>query len=287
MSKNILKILLVLTAILLVACGGKTISSEDKVQKLRYGIAAEITQINPLLNEEGHSEIDGLLFRGLMQPTETNEVKGDLAIDWKISKDLLEYQFTLRKDAFWQDDQRLTAHDVKFTLDKIRDPSINSPSQSEFRLIKEVTVVSDYVLQIELTEPFPALLNKLKIGIVPKHLLEHENMNKTTFSRNPVGNGPYQLKEWGIDNTIILTRNEKYYGPSPQIDEVLFIPVPDENTRLLQLKTGELHLAQLTPSQLNAISETDSFSVHEIPTADYRAVQYNMKLPIFQDARVR
>ena len=83
--------------------------------------------------EEGHSEIDSLLFRGLMQPTETNEVKGDLAIDWEISKDLLEYQFTLREDAFWQDGQRLTAYDVKFTLDKIRDPSINSPSQSEFR----------------------------------------------------------------------------------------------------------------------------------------------------------
>ncbi|MBU8880690.1 ABC transporter substrate-binding protein [Bacillus sp. FJAT-29790] len=262
-------------------------SSTPTTKQLIYGMESEIEQVNPVLDEAGHSEIDSLLFRGLTKPTVNNEMVGDLAADWEISPDQLTYTFTLRDDAKWEDGKPVTAEDVKFTLDKILDPKANTPNAGDFIEIKEVSVLNDNQVQITLNNPFPPLLEKLKIGIVPKHILQDEDINNTDFNQKPVGNGPFKLKEWGNDHTIIIERSDTYYGPRPKLDEIVFKPVPDVNTRALQLKTGEIDLALMEPNQLASVKEADNFTVNTMSTADYRAVMYNFRNPLFKDAKVR
>ncbi|WP_053364834.1 ABC transporter substrate-binding protein [Bacillus sp. FJAT-27245] len=297
MSSQKAKAVLSLTAatIILVLSGCAGGKSADKMgarpssatKQLVYGTELEIERINPILNEVGHSEIDSMIFRGLTKPTEKNEMVGDLASNWEISPDKLTYTFTLREDAKWEDGKPVTAEDVKFTLEKIMDPKANTPNAGDFREIKEVNVLDEKQVQIKLDNPFPPLLDKLKIGIVPKHILKDEDINKSEFNQHPVGNGPFKLKEWRNDHTIIIERSDSYYGKKPKLDEILFKPVPDANTRVLQLKTGEIDLALVEPNQLASVKENDNFTIKTIPTADYRAIMYNFRNPLFNDPKIR
>lgn len=288
MYKNF-KIIFILTFIVFVLVGCVQATPEQTTipseKQLIYATELEIEKINPILDES--QEIDSLLFRGLTKPDENNNPQPDLAENWNISEDNLTYTFQLRKDAVWQDGQPVTAKDVAFTFNKIIDPSTNTPISGEFNQLKSIEAIGDYEVVITLHQPYPPLLDKLKIGIVPEHILSTENINETDFNQNPIGNGPFKLKEWKSDHTIILERSDSYYGPTPKLDEVVFKPVPDANTRVLQLKTGEIDVALLEPNQLGSVKETDPFTVYELSTADYRAVMYNLRLPLFQDKRVR
>lgn len=287
MNKRTWKILVASALVFLAGCGQETGSSSksSQLKQLIYGTSSEIEKVNPVLDES--QEIDALLFRGLTKPDSENQVVPDLAESWKISADQLTYTFTLRQDAVWEDDEPVTAKDVKFTFDQIQNPQTNTPIAGEFNEIKSVEATGDYEIKISLHRPFPPLLDKLKIGIVPEHLLHGEDLNTTDFNQHPIGNGPFKLKKWESDHTITLERNVKYYGPAPKLDEVVFKAVPDANTRILQLKTGEIDLAAVEPNQLASTKKSDPYTVHEIPTADYRAVLYNFDLPLFQDKRVR
>lgn len=261
--------------------------SSSTTKQLVFGTELEIEQINPILNEVGHSEIDSLIYRGLTKPTENNEMVGDLALDWTISPEGLTYTFTLREDAEWEDGKPVTAEDVKFTFDTLLDPETNTPNVGDFREIREVNVLNDYQVEIALNNPFPPLLDKLKIGIVPKHILQDQDFNQSDFNQNPFGNGPFKLKEWRSDHTIVIERSDSYYGKRPILDEIIFKPVPDANTRALQLKTGEIDLALLEPNQSASVKENDNFTVKAVATADYRAVMYNLRNPLFKDPKLR
>ncbi|WP_142826282.1 ABC transporter substrate-binding protein [Planococcus soli] len=287
MNKRINFCFLVAVLLTLSACNQESSTSTDSptTKQLVYGMNSEIEKVNPVLDES--QEIDTLLFRGLTKPDAENQVTSDLAKSWEISDDQLIYTFILREDATWQDGELVTAEDVKFTFDQIQSPETNTPIAGEFNEIASVEVTGEYEIKMTLHRPFPPLLDKLKIGIVPEHLLSNEDLNTTNFNQNPVGNGPFKLKKWEADHTITLERNEEYYGIAPKLDEVVFKAVPDANTRILQLKTGEIDLALVEPNQLAGINENDPYSVYEVPTADYRAVMYNFNLPLFQDRRVR
>ncbi|RFU64650.1 ABC transporter substrate-binding protein [Peribacillus saganii] len=263
----------------------ETETSTEEKKQLVYGMEAEIEQVNPVLDES--QEIDSLLFRGLTKPTESNEIVPDLAEDWTISDDQLTYIFKMREDAKWEDGEPVTAEDVTFTLKKILDPFTNTPIGGDFSEIDSVEAMSAYEVKITLKRPFPPLLDKLKVGIVPKHLLESENINETEFNQQPVGNGPFKLKEWNPDGTITVERNEQFYSTKPKLDEVVFKPVPDANTRAVQLKTGEIDLALMEPGQASSVKEDDPYTIYDIPTADYRAVMYNLRHPLFKDPAVR
>lgn len=287
MNKKTWKYILLAGLLTLSACSQDNGASSESMQtkQLVYGMSSEIEKVNPVL--DGSQEIDSLLFRGLTKTNAENQAIPDLAENWEISDDQLTYIFKLRQDASWQDGEPLTAQDVKFTFDQIKNPETNTPISGEFNEIKSVEALGDYEIKMTLYRPFPPLLDKLKIGIIPEHLLNGENLNTAEFNQHPIGNGPFKLKNWAADHTITLERNETYYGPSPKLDEVVFTAVPDANTRVLQLKTGEIDLAAIEPSQLNSTKRTDSYSVYEIPTADYRAILYNFDMPLFEDKRVR
>ncbi|MBB4823442.1 peptide/nickel transport system substrate-binding protein [Sporosarcina luteola] len=286
-TRNVL-LVIISSLLLLSACGkgdAQTGTDTSAPKRIVYGTDEEIKQINPVLTDA--QEIDRLLFRGLTQPTENNEIVPDLAASWDITEDQLTYTFTLREDAQWEDGEPVTADDVKFTLDAIIDPETNTPIAGEFNEIQSVTVIDPHQLEITLKNPFPALLGKLQVGIVPKHLLESQDINQNDFNQSPVGNGPFKIKSWDADHTVTLERSETYYGTKPKIDEIVFKPVLDANTRVLQLKTGEIDLALLGPNQLKSIHEKDHLAIYSIPTADYRAVLYNFNKPLFKDPLVR
>lgn len=278
------KLIVIFLTLLLTACN--TTTSTTKEQALHFGMTSSIEHFNPILTEDGHSELISLVYRGLMKQTENNEVVGDLAKNFVVSEDELQYTFTLQK-ASWHDREPITAKDVVYTIEEILKKENASPYYSDFQTVKTVEAIDKETVKITLREQTPTLLNKLKVGIIPKHIYEKEDLLTAKANKNPIGNGPYKLTEWLADDVLTFEVNEAFYGQTPSISKLVVYTKLDENTKLLRLQTGDLHITQITPKQMTTVEKIKTYQIKQLPTADYRALQFNQQHEQLSDVRVR
>lgn len=244
--------------------GGKT--------TLVYG-SGDYTRINPAMDE--HCEINVLLFDGLTDHGKDNEIVPCLAERWEIDGDTNTYTFYLREGVKWHDGEDFTAEDVKFTFEAIMDPENGSENASNYEDVEAITVLDDYTVSFKLSAPNYAFLEYMTMAVMPKHLLEGEDMQTSNFFRKPVGTGPYKLESWDVGQAITMVKNEAYFLGAGSIDTIVFKIVPDDAARAMQLKSGELDLAQVTPKDAAAFEGLEGFTTYDMQTSDYRGILYN------------
>ncbi len=258
---------------------------EEKVEEpvakdtLVYG-SGDYTRINPALDE--HGEINVLLFDGLTDHDGDGKVIPRLAETWDYDDQSYTYTFHLRSDVKWHDGKPFTADDVAFTYGIIMDPENGSENAPNYEDVKEIAVIDEHTVSFRLEAPNSAFLDYMTMSILPKHLLEGENMQESEFFRKPVGTGPYKLDEWDAGQAIVLKRNEDYFAGVAKIPTIIFKIVPEYTVRALQLQTGELDLAQVTPKDSVSFENDDKHIVYDMTTADYRGILYNFANPFWQ-----
>ena len=276
----IVSIIMATSTTFLTGCGGAQTAYDANT--LVYG-SSDYTAINPALYE--HGEINLLLFAGLTAHDGDNEVVPALAEEWSFDKATNTYSFTMREGLTFHDGQPLTSEDVKFTIEAIKDPANGSENASNFEDVKEVKVIDDTHVDIVLTAPNAAMPDYLTIGILPKHILEGEDMTTSSFNQNPVGAGPYKMVSWDMGQAIVMEKFDNYYQGTPNIDTVIFKIVEDTDARALQLESGELNFAQITPKAVKTFEGKDGFSVYTMKTSDYRGIMYNFNSEFFKTHR--
>ena len=244
-----------------------------------------------LATDSASAQISGLIFNGLVKYDENIKLVGDLAENWEIRDGGLRILFHLRQNVRWQDGVPLTAQDVKFTYEKITDPNTPTPYGADFEKVKSVTVIDPFTVEIDYKEPFSPGLASWVMGIVPKHLLEKENLLKTDFSRHPVGTGPYRLTKWTTGQQLKLQANPDYFEGKPLVSRYVYRIIPDQTTNFLELETGNIDMAMLTPLQYQKETETEFFKKNyqkfHYPSFGYVYIGYNLRHPSFSDKHVR
>ncbi len=284
MKKKLSMLLLSVLILPLIAvsggCGGESESAGNNgdANTLVYG-SQDYTAINPALYE--HGEINALLFAGLTSHDEENNVVPALAESWDFNEETLTYTFHLREGLTFHDGEPLTAEDVEFTLNAILDEDNQSEIISNYTDIEEITCPDDLTVEIRLSQANAAFPDYMSVGILPKHLLEGEDLTTSDFNQNPVGAGPYRLTEWDQGQSITMERFSNYYGGTPNIEKVIFKIVPDSDARAVQLESGEIDMAQITAKTAESLSENEDYAVYRMDTADYRAIAYNFNSPLF------
>ena len=266
----------------LAACGAGGDDAGTGGKTLVYG-SGDYTAINPALYE--HGEINLLLFIGLTAHDAENNIVPAAAESWTYDEATYTYTFTMRDGLTFHDGEPLTASDVKFTIEAIMDPDNGSENASNFEDVESVTVIDDAHAAIKLTAPNVAILDYLTIGILPEHLLSGKDIATDSFNQNPVGAGPYKLADWDFGQSITLEKFDDFYLGAPKIDTVIFKIVPDNDARALQLKSGELDFAQVTPKATADFEDLDGFKVYKMDTADYRGIMYNFNSDFFKKHR--
>ena len=290
MLKKVKVTALLLSISLLIGCGSKIEdnASENmnndtaKEKVLVYG-SGDYTSINPALFE--HGEINSLLFNGLTAHDKDNNIIPALAKSWDYDEATLTYTFHLRDDVKWHDGEPFTAEDVKFTYDTINNPDNGSEIATNYEDITNIEIVDDYTVKITLKNKNVAMLDYLSVGIIPKHILEGQDIMTSDFNRHPIGTGPYKFANWDEGQGITLVKNEDYFRKSPNIDKIIFKIVNDTKARVMQLKSGELDLAQVTPKDIETFKNDDNFVVDIMKTSDYRGIMYNFNYPLFKENR--
>ncbi|PIC73927.1 ABC transporter substrate-binding protein [Sporosarcina sp. P17b] len=285
-NKNMLIVLLVLI-VAIAGCNKKEEVKEAdtaKENRLVYASEEEFEGLNPILEE---TNLDALLFRGLMQFDENNKVITDIADSFDMSEDQLSYTFTLKEGITFHDGEELTADDVVFTIESIMDDQTASFLKSDFEEVDSIKKVDDYKVEIKLKQPFTPLLDKLTVPILPAHAFEGVDMRTADFNSHPIGAGPYMFDKWDRGNALTLQAYSDFFGTKPSIEKVIFKFIPDSNVRALQLKSGEVDVALLDPVQVENLEKEKNLTIYDIESADYRGVLFNMNVDLWKDVNVR
>ncbi len=256
--------------------------TEEDPTTLVYG-SGDYTRINPAMDE--HGEINLLLFNGLTGHDGDNAVVPALAKSWDFDEETCTYTFHLEEDVRWHDGEPFTAEDVQFTIEAIMDPENGSENAPNFEDVEEITVIDDHTISFRLSAPNVAFLDYMTMAILPKHLLEGEDMQTADFFRSPIGTGPYKLASWDEGQAITLEKNADYFRGEPNIDTIVFKIVPDDNAKALQLRAGELYLALMTPKDAATFADEEGFTCYDMETADYRGILFNFQNEYWQENR--
>ncbi len=244
--------------------------AQQRGGELTFGRYADSLFLDPVLND-ANLDIWVLtnLYDTLLQPTEDGTgVTPGLAESYEVSEDGLTFTLTLRDGIKFADGSDITAEDVKWSLDRARNPE-NGIWSFTLESVEEIATEGNQVT-ITLSRPdpvLPAALAMFNSAIMPKDLFEAQpgetDLEKAqAFAENPVGSGPFMLSEWERGSYMVLERNPYYWETGedgealPYLDSVRFEIIPDDNTRILRLQSGEIDAAEFIP--LSRVQELEA-----------------------------
>lgn len=284
------RVCLCILIIFLISC-----SHEPKIRDpntITVGFLADAKRLLPLLASDSASgDISSLIFNGLTKYDKNIKVVPDLAESWEVSPDGLQIIFHLRKGVKWHDGVEFTAEDVLFTYRTVIDPNIPTPYSSNYGPVEEVKALDRYTVKVSYKEPYAPALESWGMGIIPKHILDGKDITDEYYSRNPVGTGPYKLKEWITGQKIVLEAFDDYFEGRPNIERYIARIIPDTATMFLELKFGGIDYMGLTPPQFKLQAHTEFFNKYfqkfRYPAFGYTYLGYNLLDPKFSDKRVR
>jgi len=256
---------------------------------------AEPQTLNPITARDMYERVvNEYVYESLLDRNkETLEIEPQLAESYTISDDHLEYTFTLRRDVRFHDGTPLTAHDIAFSFDRIKDPLVDAAHlRNYYRDVESVEVLDDYNLRFTCTEPYWLALEAIGgIPAIPKHVFEEGDFNKHANNRAPVGSGAYKFVAWETGREIVLERNDRYWGTRGHLDRIIFKLVLDDTAALQLFKRGEIGAMGLTPEQWVRQTGGAEFDRRArrltYDQLAYYYIGWNMRRPFFSDKMVR
>jgi peptide/nickel transport system substrate-binding protein len=204
----------------------------------------------------------------------------------------MDVTWRLRTGIRWHDGAPLTSADIKFTVEAINSPSYNPESTDGFDRIASVDTPDPLTAVVHYREVYAPYDIQFIRGMLPRHLLAGRDIDRAQdYNRNPLGTGPYRVAEWKAGEYILLERVPHYWRGDefPRIRRLLFKFVANTNTRINQLKAGEVHVVALVPwDKYRELASIPSIVVRKTPGNAYEHVTLNQRhFPPFADARVR
>jgi peptide/nickel transport system substrate-binding protein len=195
----------------------------------------------------------------------------------------------------WSDGVPFDARDVGFTIDALRNPHTAVPDTSAVADVAGWSAPRPDRLVVRLRQPSaPFIASFLTLGandpfaILPRHIAaRYASLNQSSLDTNPVGLGPFRLLQWKRGERLSFVRNPYYWrGPaaSPRIDVAI---VPDAQTRLLLVRTGQIDLTEVTGFGVDVARKIPNTRLVSRTTNVVDYVQFNLHTPALQDVRVR
>mgnify|MGYP001337321190 CR=1 FL=1 len=272
------------------ACSSKGTVKDPSVLSLNIG--AEPSFINPILSTDtASSAVESLVFNGLMKVNSKLEMVPDLAESYTVQNNGKRYLFKLKQNVKWHDGEAFTADDVIYTFNTLMDPKTNTVRRSSYFIQgKPITFkkIDTYTVQVDLPKVFAPFLIHMGMGILPQHILNTQDINKSPFNRKPIGTGPYRFVDWKPSQYVKLTRNDAYFWKRPKSKHILMRIIPDKNTSLVSLKKGEIDLEQnLQSKDFPKLKSDQNLNTYRYYSMDYTYLGFNLKKKPFSNPKFR
>lgn len=299
MKKNLLAFLAALGALLclLSPCAGAAPSAAGAGEpvyggRILMGTIGEPSNLIPYLASDSASqEIVDLLYVAPLKYDKDLQVVPWAAKSYEVLNGGRLLRFILRDDIRWEDGAPLTADDVEFTYKTMIDPKTPTAYSGDFLAIESFRKTGRFSFEVTYEKPFARSLMTWMGAILPKHILEGQDLMNSPAARKPVGAGPFRLLKWEAGSMLTLGASDTYFEGRPNLDEVVYRIIPDPATMFLELKAGRLDMMSLSPLQY--LRQTSGpqwdrdWRKYRYLSFSYTFLGFNLSHPFFKDVRVR
>ena len=270
--------------------------------ELRIGDTQDFDNLNPHLSTALIlGNLNQLTMAYLVRYDHHNQPMPELATEVPteenggVSKDGLTITWHLRKGVKWSDGQPFDGDDVVFSTNAVNNLANNEVGRDGWDLITKIDEPDKYTVVFHLKKPYSGYLPSFFASaganpcVLPKHILGNlPNINTAPYNSKPIGIGPFRYVEWIRGDHITLEANPYYWRGQPKIKKIVYKIIPDRNTLLTQLQTGEVDLwAYMPPAyvpRMQALPNTASFRG---PSYLYAHVTFNTAHPALKEKAVR
>lgn len=287
-----LSILLAGSTLTLVALANRAASVEvpSKGGELIEGVVGTPRFINPLLaSSEVDRDLTALVYSGLTRILPDGSIVPDLAERFDISEDGTVYTFTLREDAVFHDNTKITSADVQFTILQAQNAEIKSPRRADWEGVS-IALPDERTIVFTLPNSYAPFLENTTLGILPRHLWQDISGQEFAFDElnaEPIGSGPFkigriQLDREGTPTRYTLNRFDRFTLGAPYLNRIIFIFYPNDEALSKAAQTG------IIDSFAGSVSNEDESTALAAPLSRVFAVFFNQNhSALLADASVR
>lgn len=262
------------------------------------------TSLDPaLITDFMGGGIAAKLYNGLVRFNETLGIVPDAARSWTLSPDQLTYTFRLRHDVRFSNGRKITAHDVRYSFERVLTLGTKAPwtwvldkiegagdfMKGKTKNISGIRVKNDITLVLKLEKPFGPFLSLLAMPtayIVPREEIQRLGQD---FGTHPVGSGPYTVSEWKHGQYLRLAAREDYFEGRPKLNGIFYRVIPEDLTAVVEFETGRLDVLQIPSSEYKRYTTDPQWRdlVHGRAGLNSYYLGLNCTRPPFSDLRVR
>lgn len=240
-----------------------------------YRISANPTTLDPayIVDVTGGS-LATKIFNGLVRLDEEMNIAPDVAHSWETDESGTVYRFLLRKDVYFHNGKRVTAHDVEYSFRRILSSQTGSPNswvlnkisgakdflEKKRKNLKGIKVIDDYTVELTLNTPFSPFLKLLTMPaayIVPQSEIEREDK---LFGSNPVGSGPFKMHKWDQNNELILKKNDHYFSKHSKVKGIAYRIIPEDLTAVTEFVLGNIDILEVPVSSFAMFMKEKKYS---------------------------
>lgn len=260
-------------------------------QRLVVGQGSDAISLSPHnTNDQPSARVMRQIYDTLVVQTEALDLEPGLAESWE-QVDENTWLFNIRQGVTFHDGSALTASDVVYTLNRLRDPATAAPAAFLVGFISNLEAVDDSTVRLTTNAPFAPLLAHLShtaTSILSEAAVEAagEDYGTTVV----VGTGPFKFVSWQTASQIVLERNDNWWGGEVLPAEIVFRPIIEGTVRAIELEAGGIDIAYaLEPRDyLRLVQENNPrVVVDEIETLSTNYIGFNAQKAPFDDVRVR
>jgi len=286
--KRLLRMLVCLGALAAAFCAHRETPRASAVPLQRHLWGDPGTLDPTVTTEEAGLVVEELIFRPLIGIDAERRFVPALATAWTVSPDGLVYEFRLDPKAAWEDGSRVTSDDVRFTLERIRDPKVPAtnwrPALEDMAAIETPDAAT---VRVRFQRTYAERLLAFNLPIVSAAAFARAKTPSET-GRKPFGSGPYRLESWESNQTLRLVRRD---GDPAAFREIVFRVIPSNATWFQAGSRGELDEFRVSRDQMKTAQASTGFMARnrilKVPQFVLALVVWNCRHPFLADARVR
>ncbi len=262
----------------------------------REGIVGKFSNFNPLFAQSDiDASVSNLIFASLYKYDENGKLVPELAEGYTLDASETVYTIKLKPNLTWHDGHKLTAKDVVYTINSIKNPEVKSFLLPSWRAV-EVKQIDELTVELRLSVALSSFNQSFTVGIIPEHILNKVPMTQLRSNifntQEPVGAGPFMLSEIQLEennkksnNALSLKANSGYVLGQPKLSRITIVSFEDENQIVSAYNNRDIDGISGLKNKPEGIKAENE--VYHIPISGQVMVFFKNSQDILADKQVR